>query len=176
MKYLIVTLIKGEAEKFQQKLMYEIAKKFHVKGAAERKPPAHITLKYSIQCEDIKPIEQNIEQFCKSHKKCKYKLNGFNHFEKKVIFLEVIPSVEMKKLHIQLIKHLGKIEWMTFKKFDKDTHFHSSIAHTDIKNKFDNIWSFVSNKPKKFDLELDNITLLKLVDGVWKSHREFKLN
>jgi 2'-5' RNA ligase len=175
MKYLIVTLIKGNAEKFQQKILYEVAEKFKVKGAVERKPPAHITLKYSFQCDNVKPVEQNLEEFCRSHKKCKYKLDGFNHFERDVIFMDVIPSKEMKKIHIQLIKNLGKIEGITFKKFDKDTHFHSSIAHTDIKNKFENIWTFVSDKQKKFDLELDNITLLKLVDGAWKIHREFQL-
>lgn len=176
MKYLIVTLIKGEASRYQQKLLYSVAEKFNVNDAVKTKPPAHITLKYSFEVENIKPIEECIEQFCKSQKKCKYKLAGINHFDDDVIFIDVFPSNDMKKLYINFIQSLKNNTSLEFKEFDGKTNFHSSIAHTDIKDKFDEIYSFVSKENPIFDVLFDNISILKLADGVWKIHKEYPLN
>ncbi len=176
MEYLIVTLIKGEAAKYQQKLIYSIAKKFNVSCAIQRKPPAHITLKYSFEVKNIKSIEEHIQEFCKLQKKCNYKLEKLNHFDKDVIFIDVFPSDDMKMLYIKFLKFLKNNTNLQFKEFDGKTHFHSSIAHTDIKDKFDDIWSFVSKEKPKFDVLFDNISILKLVNGIWRIHKEFPLN
>ena len=88
MQYLIVTLLKGKAKKYQQELLYLIPKKFKAKRAILRKPPAHITLKYFFETKNIKPIEDYIKEFSKTHKKSKYKLKGFGNFRKDVIFIK----------------------------------------------------------------------------------------
>lgn len=82
MQYLIVTLLKGKPKKYQQDLLYSIAKKFKVKRAILRKPPAHITLKYFFETKSIKSVEDCIKEFCKSHIKSKYKLPKFDSFKK----------------------------------------------------------------------------------------------
>lgn len=175
MKCLIAALIKGKAGRFQQKLLYDVAKRFKVNGAVKRRPPAHITLKYSFKTSKIKEVEEAIKDFCKKNKSCRYKLKGFSYFGRDVIFIEVFPSKEMKKLHKKLILQLYKIKGMKRKKWDKTTHFHSSIAHSDIKGKFKEIWGYVKNKKCDFKIELDNITILKMSDGVWKVHKKFSL-
>ncbi len=176
MKYLIATLIKGDAGLYQQRLAYSIAEKFDVKGAVKRKIPAHITLKYSFETEDIKYIENCIEKFCKSHEKCKYQLKSFNHFDNEVIFIDVIPSMEMKKMYFDFIKYIKDNTNLELKEFDGKTHFHSTIAHKDIKDKFNEIWSFASKENPNFDVFFDNISILKLVDDVWQIHKEYSLN
>jgi 2'-5' RNA ligase len=174
MKYIIVCLIKGKAKQFNETLMSNVAKNFNVNGAVERKPPSHITLKYGFETDEIKDLEQVIENFCESNKKTKYKLNGFDSFDKNVIFIKVEPSNEMINIHKKFINELKKIKWMTWKKFDGNVHFHASVAHSDInENNFDEIWNYVNQNKPKFDLFFDNITLLKLIDGVWKVHKEF---
>ena len=115
MKYLIVTLIKGNAAEYQQKLLYSIAERFNVNGAIQRKPPAHIALKYSFETENIKLVENYIEEFCNRHKKCKYKLEGINHFDKDVIFIDVITSNEMKQLYAEFIDFLKNKTNIQFK-------------------------------------------------------------
>jgi len=175
MKYVIVILIKGEAGEYQQELLDSIAKQFNVNGAIKRKPPAHITLKYSFETENIEPVEKTIEEFCKSNKKSKYRLNRINHFDKDVIFIDVVPSEEMKNTYSKFIDFLRNNTNIKFKEFDGKTHFHSSIAHTDINNKFDEIWSFVSKENPDFDVFFDNISILKFVDGVWQIHKEYSL-
>lgn len=174
-KYMIVTLIKGQAGVLQQKLLYEIASKYGVKGAIERKPPSHITLKYSFKTENIIDVEKNIQEFCKNNKSANYKIKGFGHFDKDAIFMNILPSEEMKELYQKLIVHLRKIDWMTFKQFDGDTHFHATVAHSDIQDQFIQIWDFINKHEVNFDIELDNISIFKLEKGVWKVHKEFLL-
>lgn len=174
-KYMIVTLIKGEAGELQQKLLCDIASKFNVKEAIQRRPPSHITLKYSFKTDNIADVEANLQEFCDNNKSKTYKINGFDHFDENVIFMKIIPSKEMKKLYLKLIEHLKKIEWMMFKKFDGKTQFHATVAHSDIQKQFSDIWQFVQKHPANFDMKLDNLVIFQLVDGVWKVHKEFQL-
>ena len=174
MKYAIVCLIKGDAEKFSETIRSDVAKKFNVTRAIKKNPPSHITLKYPFETKKIKELEKIIENFGNSNKRAKYKLNGYDSFGKNVIFIKIEPSNEMTNIHKKLIDELKKIKWMTWKKFDGNVHFHASVAHSDInENNFDEIWNYVNQNKPKFDLFFDNITLLKLIDGVWKVHKEF---
>ncbi len=172
MKYTIVTLIKGEAKEYQQNLLYLVARKFNLNCAIQRKPPAHITLKYSFE-NDIESVEGVIERFCKANRKSRYVLKGVDHFGQDVIFIDVLPSKEMKKAYSEFITSLKQNTNIGFKQFDGTTHFHSTIAYKDIKDKFNDIWDFVSYENPYFELFFDNITILKLVDGVWRIHKEF---
>ncbi len=132
-------------------------------------------MKYSFETENISPIEDFIQDFCKSHKKCRYELKGFDHFDKDVIFINVIASKEIKELYSEFIEGLKKKTKIQLKQFDGKTHFHASIAHTDIKEKFDEIWKFATKDKPDFQVLFDNITILKLVNNVWAVHKEYKL-
>lgn len=176
MKYLIVTLLKGEAARFQQQLLHDIAERFSVSGAIERKPPAHITLKYSFETDRIAEVEHVLQEFCEQAHPCPYRLEGYGHFETTVLFIEVIPSPEMQACYQELIAALKTIPWMPFKEFDGNTHFHSSLAHTDIEKKFDDIHSYLSRIPCSFSEDWDAIALLRLENGLWVLHKEFPFN
>jgi 2'-5' RNA ligase len=175
MKYLIVTLIKGAAGEYQQKLMKDVAEKFGVVSATEKKTPAHITLKYSFETEDIKPVEECLSEFCKNHKKCQYTLKDIDHFGVEVIYIDVIPSKGMEKIHTELIDALRKVPNILIKEYDGKTHFHVSICHADIKHKYKEIGAYLSTESPEFTVKFDNIAILELSDGVWKIHKEYKL-
>lgn len=176
MRYLIVTLLKGKSKKYQQKLLYLIAKKFKVKRAILRKPPAHITLKYFFETKNIKPVEDCIKEFCKSHVKSEYKMKGFGSFKKDVIFINVIPSKQMINTHKEFLKNLKNKTNIKFLTTDKASHYHTSIAHSDIKNKFDEIYSYVSNLKVDFDAHFDNISILKVENNLLQIHKKYPLN
>lgn len=175
MKYFIGTLIKGEAEKYQQKLLYSVAKKFRVNWAIETKISAHITLKYTFETEDIGHIEKNIAEFCKSHKRSKYQLKGFNHFKNEVIYIDVIPSKEMRDTYSKLTDHLNKNKDIPSSKFDGTIHFHSTIAYKDIQEKFQEIWDYTAKEKPDFDVVFDNITIFQFMDDIWEIYKEFPL-
>lgn len=173
MEYLIVILLNGKSKKYQQKLLYLIAKKFKVDRAILRKPPAHITLKYFFKTENIKPVEECIKVFCKNNNKSKFQLKGFNHFRKDVIFIDIIPSKEMIKIHKNLLKHLKNETEIKFIEIDGKPHFHSSIAHSDIEDKFDEIQSFVSKMNLNFNASFDNISILKVENNLLQIHKKY---
>lgn len=175
MQYLIATLIKGKAKTYQQKLLYKIPKLFRAKRAILRKPPAHITLKYFFETKNIKLVEECIKEFCKSNKKSKYKIKGFNHFRKDVIFMDIIPSKQMEKTHERFLKYLTKNTKIKLTKIDKTPHYHSSVAHNDIKKESKEIWNYVSKLNPKFNCEFDNITILKVQDNLLKIHKVYTL-
>ena len=134
MKYLIVSLIKGSAGEFIDSLQQEVANKFDVVGGIKRKCPPHITLKYNVVTDKITELENVIKKFCDSNKKIRYQLEGFDYFDKKVIFVKVKETEEMRESHNKFVQELKNISWMTWKKEDKKIHFHASIAHSDIKD------------------------------------------
>jgi 2'-5' RNA ligase len=176
MKYLTVFLIKGPAGEFQRKTLYELAEKFSIGGAIQRDPPSHLTLKYSFETEDISEVEAMIKKFCKNHAPTKLKLEGFSHFDNNVIFIKATPSMEMRQIHHELLKEFHKISWMKWHEHDKENfNFHASVAHTDIAKKFGDIWSYLKKYTPKYDLEWNNITLFKLVDGKWIIHKKFQI-
>jgi 2'-5' RNA ligase len=175
MKYLIVTLLKGDLEKFQQKLLYEIPRKFKAKRGILRKPPAHITLKYFFDCEDIEKVEIFVKGFCEANKKSSYSAKGFGHFRKEVIFIEMVPSREMIMIHKKFLKELEKKTNVEFSDVDSTPHFHSSVAHGDIKGEFKEIWSYVNKKNLEFECKFDNIAILKVEDNLLKIHKVYGL-
>ena len=139
---------------------------FKAKRAILRKPPAHITFKYFFETKNIKPIEECIKEFCKSNKKSKYKIKGFGHFKKDVIFMDVIPSKKMEKTHKDFMKYLTDNAKIKLTTIDKKPHYHTSIAHGDIGNEFNDIQSYLSKLNPKFDCEFDNISILKIEKGL----------
>jgi len=176
MKYLTVFLIKEQAGEFQKKVLYELAEQFSIGGAIQRDPPPHLTLKYSFETENISEFEQLINEFCKKHYPTRIQLEGFDHFDKNVIFIKAIPSEEMRQMHLELLSAFHKISWMKWHEHDKENfNFHASVAHSDITEKFDKIWDYLKKYQPKYNLEWDNITLFKLVDGKWLIHKEFQM-
>lgn len=180
MTYVIVYLIKGEAGKFQQDLTHEIAKKFKHDGTIKSKIPAHLTLKSRFETNNIEEVEKAIKGFTDKEGASSLALDGYGYFsEPKVIFIKVKESKEMRDSYNKLMEKLKKISWLPMSELDrKGMKFHSTIAHKNLpEEKFDDIWQYLKNKPKPyFGLNFDNISILKLIDGVWQIHKEFLIS
>ena len=62
MRYVIVSVVKGSAGKFNNNLRKEVFEKFQAKSS---KLPAHFTIKAPFECEDINEVDKVVENFCK---------------------------------------------------------------------------------------------------------------
>ncbi len=179
MKYNIRYLIKGEAGAFQQKLMQEVETRFDVHEARKTKQHTHISLKYSFQAndEEIQELENVLAGFCATTKAVPFKVKGFGHFDKDVIFLEITDEEAVRKVYNKFYKEIKKLPWLVFKTFDGKTHFHASIAHSDIKERFDAIWNHLQGYAPEFDMLFDNITITRFDEArnEWSMHKEFSL-
>lgn len=175
-KYSIFYLFNGEARKYQEKLVKEIGPKFGENYVIESKLPAHITLKSPFEIGDIKPVEKVLEEFVKKQKKAKVEIIGFGNFRRFVAFLEFKFSEKAMKIQSEMIKELNKIKEIMMHEYDRVWHPHSTISYGNTPESFDKIWGALMQLEKpKFEIELDNITLMKKGKKYWKIHREFKL-
>ena len=119
-------------------------------------------------------VEEVLDTFVKNNSKTNYILNGYDHFDDRVIFMKVNMSDEAKKLHDKLIDELSKINYINFTEKDgKNKIFHVTVSSKKIQKIYKDLWNYVNQYPFKFHCELDNICIYKWVDNTWKLHKEY---
>ncbi len=178
-KYFIGYLINGNAKSYHNKLANDIANKFKIFKISDQVDP-HITFKgFTILLNklQLQELEVLLKKFCNKNNKTKIKLKGIGHFDNKVIFIEVEPSKEMKLLYAEFVKELENLRWVPWNQYDKENiHFHATLAEKFEEDKFERIYKFASKEKPDFDLELDNICILKKPKDKWILYKKFKLN
>ncbi|MBU2562714.1 MAG: 2'-5' RNA ligase family protein [Nanoarchaeota archaeon] len=168
MNYRIVYLLKGESKKYAEKLIKDVAKKFHVNYCYSGRQSAHITLKYRFETNNLKKVEKLIEGVCKNNKSSYFEIGGIGNFTKHALILKVKPSKEMVKFEKELVKTLKDYKG-DLSKYDKLLHknFHVGIAHHDIKEKFSEINSYLKKFNRKFKVKFDKVYLIKKPKNRW---------
>ncbi|MBM3231863.1 2'-5' RNA ligase family protein [Candidatus Pacearchaeota archaeon] len=177
MRYFIGYLIKGQAKQYHNNLCSNLANEFGIKYLPY-KVPSHLTLKAPFETEDITQIEKILEQFSEKNKKSKLELEGFGHFGNRVIFIGVKPNEKMKEGYSHLLDSLKKVDGLTWSEFEgKGANFHATIATKGIEEVFEEMWGYISTLEKPhFELDFDNIALLKYEAGKWLIHKEYSIN
>jgi len=172
-RYVIVCLLKGDALEFHEKLVAEVCSKFNVKP---QRLPAHFTIKAPFELEDISEIDTIAHNFTKSRKKEKITIDGIGFFRKNVVYMKVNPSTEAQKVHDDFIKELKKAQSLEWKPNEgRDKVYHCTIVSKLREDKFDPIWEYVSSFNPKFELEFDNISILRWENYRWVTHKEFRM-
>jgi len=172
LRYVIVSVIKGEAGNFNNKLRKEVYFKF---GAKSSKLPAHFTIKAPFEHNgNINDLENIIDSFCKNEKISLMKVEGYDHFSDRVIYMKVKMSSEGKGIHDRLIDELNKINYITFDDKDgKNKVFHITVCSKGIKESFKEIWNYVNQFSCNFDSSFDNVSIYKWDNNTWKLHMEY---
>ena len=174
MRYVIASVVKGDAGNFNNNLRKEVFEKFKARSS---KLPAHFTIKAPFESDDITDLENILDNFSKSHTSSEYKIKEYDHFDDRVIFMKVLMSDEGKLMHDELIDDLSNIDYLNFSKEDgKDKVFHVTISSKKIRNIFNDLWDYVSLIPCDFDCHFDNICIYKWHDNTWILHKEYLLS
>jgi len=73
----------------------------------------------------------------------KFKIDGFDNFENRVIYVRINPSEELERLRLEIAERLYKFCDTT--KFDNDEKFtfHATLVLKDIQRKFNRIWDYL---------------------------------
>ena len=176
MKYVLVYLIKGKAEKYHQRLVKSVGPKFGENYMIENPLPSHVTLKSTFKKRQMKYLEKVLAKFVKEHKAAEIKIDGFGNFRRFVSFLKIKFSKEAKKIQKELLKTIKDFKGIEIHEFDKKHKPHATIAYGNTSESFNNIWNYLSKLDKpQFNLSLDNITILKKPGKYWKVHKVYKL-
>lgn len=173
MRYVIVSVVKGNAGNFNNNMRKDVYEKFKAKSS---KLPAHFTIKAPFEYDDICKLEVALDKFSKDHEKAPYIIRGYNHFDNRVIYMDVIMSIQGKKLYDELIDYLSNIPYMDFsKKDEKDNIFHVTISSKKIQKIYDELWEYVNQFHCNYNCYFDNISIYKWQDNTWILHKEYLL-
>jgi len=165
--YLMEFRLHGYGKRYTKRLIYDVSKKFEVKGIKRKRAVPHITLFGPFTTRYRKKMVTEIKNIASKYTLVPFKIKGFDYFDKpnKVIYLDIEPSEELKQLRYEIAKRLRKLSSnVPFQdKHSKNKFkFHATIAFKDIDKKFDGIWDYLKSKEEP-DIEqyLLRITILK---------------
>lgn len=179
MNYRIAYLFRGKSKKYIEQLIKNVAKKFDVNYVYSGKQPAHITLKYRFETDNIKKVEKIIAELCNDTKSSYFEIGEIGSFNQNTLHLKVKPSEEMVDFEKKLIKKLNRFK-ATLPQYNKHNqtlykNFHVGIAHHDVTGKFYNIRNYMKKYNKKFKLKFDRVYLIKKPKNKWIIHKEYKI-
>jgi calcineurin-like phosphoesterase family protein/2'-5' RNA ligase len=139
-EYFIEFRFSGFAKQSIKELKTNITEKF---GVTRRKIVPHITIAGPVSTRDERRLLDEIVDVCKKYDLVKFRMDGFDNFEDRVIFVKINPSQELKNLRLDIAQRLYKFCDTT--KFDRDEYFtfHATLVLKDIQRKFDRIWDYV---------------------------------
>ncbi len=166
MVYLIEFRFHGYAKKYAKNIIYDVSRKFHIRGITRQRAIPHITLFGPFQTRYEKKLISEVFSLGQNYNLVPFRIKGFNFFnsnQNKVIFFDIEPSQELKKLRWNIAQRLSKIAYNQ-PPFDakKDFEFHSTIAFKDIDHKFDKIWNYIQNiQEPNINQHLLRITIIK---------------
>jgi 2'-5' RNA ligase len=170
-QYLIEFRFSGYAKKYLKRTIFEVAKKFRVKGVTKKKVVPHITMFGPFNTDDESKVISTFFDVCKKHKLMSFQLKGFGSFHNRVIYAEIISSPELKDFRKELAKKITKLRSFLFFKtvktegisdYNENYPFHATIAFKDIGNKFNSIFKYLKNKKHPpINQKLLRLTLLK---------------
>lgn len=173
MRYVIVSIVDGEAGEFNNNLRKELYEDYGVKSS---KLPAHFTIKSPFECDDISELENTLDIFSKNNKSASYRICGYDHFDNRVIFMKILMSKEGQLVHDKLIDALSKFNYINFDIHDgKDKTFHVTISSKKIQKIYNDLWNYINKIPCEFKCEFNNISVYKWIDNTWKLHNRYNL-
>jgi len=175
-KYFIALVPKGKIQEEAARLKEEMHEIFNVKYAL--KSPAHITIKMPFTYNELKEerLIGKLDRFFDQHVSFELHFKGFDCFGRRVIFVDVKPSQELKCLQEALNKYCKTELKLVSELSDKAFHPHMTIAFKDVKPKNFNVyWKHIQSK--KFDAlyPVKDVALLKRIEGKWEVIHRFIL-
>ncbi|MBI4044955.1 MAG: 2'-5' RNA ligase family protein [Candidatus Diapherotrites archaeon] len=160
--YLIEFRFHGFARKYLKETIFGLSKKFGVKGVTKKRVVPHVTLFGPFKTKNIKEVVRKIERVSRRYDLVPFTLNGFGHFENKVVFINIKPSDELKSLRKELANFIVDLTQTKGHDFGDNFDFHATIAFKDIQARFDEIWKYLqSMEQKSISQHLLRITILE---------------
>lgn len=174
MRYVIVCVVKGKAGDFNNNLRKELFEKFKAKSS---KLPAHFTIKAPFEYEgEIKELNKVLEEFCEKEVAEEFTIDGYDHFNDRVIYMKVDMSEQAKNVHDKLIDKMSEVSYIEFDKKDgKNKTFHVTLASKNLRLIYNKVWEHIQQYSCNFQCSFDNITVYNWGEGTWKVYKEFKL-
>jgi 2'-5' RNA ligase len=181
MRYILPCFLPEPIRAYHAALVAEIAARFDLPYTRRQAIPAHFTLKYHWETDDMAPVERLLEAFAGAYGAAPVAVGGFDHFAEDVVFVRVTLSPSAEALLRALFATLRTLPWMPWSPHDAEAlRPHMTIAEG-CRPRFAEVWRHLLARGRQFDAALDNLTVLRQVgeeDGItrWAVHRAFRLS
>lgn len=182
MRYILPCLFPSPVREYHQALVDELAGRFDLRMTQRQAIPAHFTLKYHFETDDIAPVERLLADFASRHAAAPVTVGQFGHFEENVVFATVTFSPAAQVLFEALGAALRQLSWMPWGPHDgAQLRPHMTLVEN-CRPRFVEVWRHLAGRARHFPAALDNLTLLRQTgadeDGLtrWAIHRTFILD
>ncbi len=141
------------------------------------KSPPHITLQppFKWSASDLKSLEQCCQSFAAQQLPFSVMLSGFNAFPPRVIYVDVVKTVELIALQTHLVTHLDDyLELPSNNSRVRPFTPHMTVAFRDLTRKnFRVAWTEFQNQTIQFEFFARQLTLLVHTGKHWQIQQEF---
>jgi 2'-5' RNA ligase len=148
--YLVEFRLSGSARKYVEDTVFDVARKFDVKGATRKRIVPHVTIIGPIKTTNEQRLIHEIIETCMKYDLMTIKFSGFTSFGNwllgnRVLAIKIEQSSELELLRIELVAKLSG--FCQISKFDtRKWKPHTTIAFKDIDKKFGQIKAFLENR------------------------------
>lgn len=176
MKYAIFHVITGRPKLRLEKFKKEIEREFQLPVVRFKTFP-HVTLKYDFETNDIKPIEEVLDNFCSEHRSTEIKISGIGTFDRKVLFLKVKETPQLTKIYEDLYQRLKTVKGFTWESYEGENYKpHLTLVYKQLgENNFGQVLRYVQKKNISLSVSFDNLAVTKLENKERKIHKLYKL-
>ena len=164
--YLLELRLSGSARKYVKDIVFNVARKFDVKGVTKNKVVPHVTIIGPLKTNYEQKLIHEIIETCKKYDLMTIKFSGFTSFGNwlrgnRVLAIKIEQSSELELLRIELVAKL--LGFCQLSKFDtRKWKPHATIAFKDIDKKFGQIKAYLENRScPEIQHYVLRITLLK---------------
>jgi len=152
----------GYAKTHALSLIWDVSRRFRVRGMTRRRPVPHVTLYPPSRTRNIRDVINVVERVGRKYTLVPYGIRGFGRFtDSRVIYLDIEASSTLKQLRSELAQELNMVVQGPPARTDLDFPFHATIAFNDLGSKFEPIWDYVRTRQQPdIDQYLLRITVL----------------
>lgn len=175
-KYFIALVPEGEIQDEATQLKLLLKDTFNLKYAL--KSPAHVTIKMPFSWSESKEDKLIVKllQFFDPFPSFALDFKGFDKFGRRVLFVKVYAPKELMLLQDALKKFARTDLHLAEELSDKAFHPHLTIAFKDTKPaRFEEYWEFLQTQKFKKIYQVNDVALLKRVEGRWEVIQRFPL-
>lgn len=144
---------------------------------AALKSPAHLTLiaPFWLEVELERTLKETTQQFQSALLPFDIRLNNFDHFSNRVLFVHTEANESLARLQFETTKHFQLQFPAAVKTDNRPFHPHVTIANRDMSpSAFLKAWERFSKEDYTASFIADGISLLKLQEGKWEVIEEKK--
>ena len=167
--YYLAVLCPAEIE--DKVLKHKLWMRDHFGCTVALKSAAHITLvpPFWLRREAEQSLVDTVQSFQTDLMPVEIQLEGFSHFNDRVLFIAVNENQQLSVLCKETEKHFIQHFKGIIKPDDRPFHPHITIANRDIKpGDFISAWQHFSNEKFEESFQTNAISLLKLNSGQWE--------